>query len=101
MNGARVLDPRIDVPGGGVVVVLEDYLFSKAGPSGTTESSPTTVPASVEDSNDGSNSTFFQNLVDLLSFFKTGVRVFQSLLSRSNVSQLLKNGKRRHDRSLL
>lgn len=100
VNGAKVVEPRIEVPGGGVVVVLEDYLFPSDPKSGfSTESSPTTVVASVEDSSDSNNSTFFQNLVDLLSFFKNGVRVFQHFLSRSNVSQLLKNGKRRLDRS--
>ncbi|KAL0274146.1 UNVERIFIED_CONTAM: hypothetical protein PYX00_006639 [Menopon gallinae] len=91
-NNAQVLEPRVDVPGGGVVVVLNDYLFptdiAKDLPTSTL--TPTNVNA-VDNAADGTNSTFFQNLVDLLSFFKNGVRVFQHFLSRSNVSHLLKN----------
>lgn len=97
-----MLEPRIDVPGGGNLVILSDYLFSSESDHvvqesevSTTEVTPSPSPTiSVESPvSDGTNSTFFQNLVDLLSFFKNGVRVFQHFLSRSNVSHLLKNGK--------
>lgn len=76
-NSARIIEPRVDVADGGVVVVLDDYLF----PS---DSLTTSEP--------NQDSTFFQNLVDLLSFFKNGVMVFQHFLARSNVSKLLSNG---------
>lgn len=40
-----------------------------------------------------SNTSFVENILEVLSFLKSGVRVFQHFLSRSNVSHLLIDGK--------
>ena len=112
-NKAKIINPRVDVSGKGVMIILDDYLFplevkNNSDVDGTTTTTTATITTTtttfpitdvlttmieMENANEeGSNSTFFQNLVDLLSFFKNGVRVFQHFLSRSNVSLLLKNG---------
>jgi hypothetical protein len=100
-NGAKILEPRVEVPHG-ILVVVDNYLFPEeliAGnqsaaasgtPGHTTESLATvtaTVPASVR------NTTFLQNVNQVLSYLKSGVRVFQQFLANSNISHLLKNGK--------
>lgn len=38
------------------------------------------------------NGSFVENVLQVLSLLKNGVRVFHHFLSRSNVSQLLVNG---------
>jgi transforming growth factor-beta-induced protein len=109
-NGARVLKSRVEVPGG-ILVVVDDYLFADAanltaskahGLSDTrpealvkgdaaANDAPVVITKPAEPGHDA-NSTFIENLSQVLGFLKSGVRVFQHFLSRSNVSQLLKNG---------
>lgn len=50
-----------------------------------------TIAAGVPDST--RNTTFLENVNQVLSYLKSGVRVFQQFLSNSSVSQLLKDGK--------
>uniref|UniRef100_A0A8D8ZTE4 Transforming growth factor-beta-induced protein ig-h3 n=1 Tax=Cacopsylla melanoneura TaxID=428564 RepID=A0A8D8ZTE4_9HEMI len=66
-NGAKVLNPGIDVSNGRLVI-LENYLFA-------------------EDLTD--DHSFLQDMTEVLSFLQSGVRVFQHLLARSNVTRLL------------
>lgn len=70
-NGAKVINPGIDVSNGRLVI-LENYLFA-------------------EDLTD--DHSFLQDMTEVLSFLQSGVRVFQHLLARSNVTRLLSQGK--------
>ncbi|GLH16155.1 Transforming growth factor-beta-induced protein ig-h3-like Protein [Gryllus bimaculatus] len=119
-NEARVLQTRVEVPNG-VLVVLDGYLFPEdlressapapasaapgaadaapdAAPSDTAAAIATTAaPQALVKINKPSsaghdNSTFLENVNEILSFLKSGVRVFRDFLSRSNVSHLLQNG---------
>jgi hypothetical protein len=101
-NGAKILEPRVEVPRG-ILVVVDNYLFPEelvignqsaeaSFPPGHTAESLVTITAA--DVGNTRNATFLENVNQVLSYLKSGVRVFQQFLGNSNVSQLLKNGKR-------
>lgn len=86
----------------GLLVILDGYLFAEE--QETKQKNVSSVPAVQEklmdvsatfsstpnESNKNqSNATFVENIMEVLSFLKSGVRVFQHFLSRSNVSKLL------------
>lgn len=110
VNDAQVLETKVEVPNG-ILIILDSYLFPDDkilkknvtidGDQGKLDvgmlsvvtvkeevrtTSSTTAPVA------GKNSTFIDNVSQVLSYLKSGVRVFQHFLSRSNVSQLLKEG---------
>lgn len=109
-NDARVIERKVAVPNG-LLVVLDNYLFADDGVEGgepgkvSRRNATTTqgklvdigalnavVPAAKNDDNKSqSNATFVENIMEVLSFLKSGVRVFQHFLSRSNVTKLLDN----------
>lgn len=49
--------------------------------------------ALIQQTKNTNNTKFIDNIYQVLSFFKEGVRVFQHFLSKSNVSKVLKDGK--------
>lgn len=98
-NGAKILEPRVEVPHG-ILVVVDNYLFPEeflvgnqsaaaSGILGHAEESLVTATAS----DSARNITFLENVNQVLSYLKSGVRVFQQFLGNSNISQLLKDGK--------
>jgi hypothetical protein len=100
-NGAKILEPRVEVPHG-ILVVVDSYLFPEellagnqtavaSDTPGHTAESLITIEAGVPPSN--RNTTFLENVNQVLSYLKSGVRVFQNLLGNSSASQLLKDGK--------
>ncbi|XP_072377102.1 periostin [Diabrotica undecimpunctata] len=102
-NNANVVERKVTVPNG-LLVVLDGYLFSFTEEQEIKEKNTSSTSTSQEKlmdvsatfsstSNEGnknqSNTTFVENIMEVLSFLKSGVRVFQHFLSRSNVSKLL------------
>lgn len=65
------MNPKVDVANGRLIII-DNYLF------------PDDL---VEDH------SFLQDMTEVLSLLQSGVRVFQHLLARSNVTKLLKQGK--------
>lgn len=95
-NDALVIEPRIEVPNG-VLIVIDNYLFVedqlvKKNASLSNDEPGMLSVITVTDEVKVSNASFVENIMQVLSFLKSGVRVFQHFLSRSNVSQLLKEG---------
>lgn len=96
-NGARVLEPKVEVPNG-VLIVLDNYLFPeerkvKNGTQGNLDIGMLSVVTAKEEGKSAPrNTTFVENVLQVLSLLKSGVRVFHHFLSRSNVSQLLGAG---------
>ncbi|XP_067003374.1 periostin [Anabrus simplex] len=95
-NGAKVEMSMVEVPHG-ILVVLDDYLFPQDLDIGNLSPLPSASPASlvkisVPSGPGHDNSTFVENVSQVLSFLKSGVRVFRDFLSRSNVSHLIENG---------
>lgn len=99
-NDANIIEKKIQVPNG-TLIVLDKYLFpeEEEEPVKNITSQAKLVDLATEQSttiaknNHQSNTTFVENVLEVLSFLKSGVRVFQHFLSRSNVSKLLKDGK--------
>ncbi|KAK3912157.1 Transforming growth factor-beta-induced protein ig-h3 [Frankliniella fusca] len=134
-NGARVLKARVEVPRG-ILVTLDNYLFTPPSEEGSTSSSTTPGPPSLEAAATATTapkanastatpaaaaaaattadadtvppalptaaahvapaepkplSGFLRDVTEVLSFLKSGTRVFQHLLSRAqhNVSRML------------
>ncbi|XP_056631324.1 transforming growth factor-beta-induced protein ig-h3 [Diorhabda sublineata] len=100
-NDANVVERRVVVPNG-LLVILDGYLFAEE--QETKQNNASALPTaqeklmdvsatfsstSNENSKNQSNATFVENIMEVLSFLKSGVRVFQHFLSRSNVSNLL------------
>lgn len=100
-NDANVVERKVVVPNG-LLVILDGYLFAEE--QETKQKNVSSVPAVQEKLMDvsatfsstpnetnknQSNATFVENIMEVLSFLKSGVRVFQHFLSRSNVSKLL------------
>ena len=69
-NGANVATEKVEV-GIGRLIILDNYLF------------PEDLTA---------DHSFVQDMTQVLSLLQSGVRVFQHLLARSNVTKLLKKG---------
>lgn len=96
-NDVLIVQSNVGVPNG-VIIVLDKYLFSdelsikKNTSQGKLNVSSHTVVTVKEQSSVQSNTTFIQNVLQVLSYLKSGVRVFQHFLSRSNVSKLLEDG---------
>ncbi|KAG5897261.1 hypothetical protein JTB14_013162 [Gonioctena quinquepunctata] len=91
-NDANVIERKVIVPNG-LLVVLDNFLFPqelliKRNASQGKLSDMPSFP-SKENTKNQSNTTFVENVKEVLSFLKSGVRVFQHFLSRSNVSKLL------------
>lgn len=82
----------------GVLIILDNYLFPEEQALKNTTRSKldvgmlSIVTAKEENKTTPSNTSFVENVLQVLSFLKSGVRVFQHFLSRSNVSQLLVDG---------
>ncbi|CAG2064160.1 unnamed protein product, partial [Timema podura] len=111
-NGARVIQQRVEVPHG-ILVILDNYLFpedmdvtnmtstpSVVGDSMTGESLVKVTAEAAAENNDVAvettvppvkNSTggFLESVTQVLSFLKSGVKVFRQFLAKSNVSHLL------------
>ncbi|CAH0557354.1 unnamed protein product [Brassicogethes aeneus] len=94
-NDVYVVERKVVVPNG-LLVVLDNYLFSDEHPTTKKNATQAKVvdiaPISVVAGKNQSNVTFVENIMEVLSFLKSGVRVFQHFLSRSNVSKLLEEG---------
>ncbi|PSN48007.1 hypothetical protein C0J52_18582 [Blattella germanica] len=101
-NGAKILEPRVEVPHG-ILVVVDNYLFPEELAPGNNTSTKSSGPAvdsmvtiTASDSNpnvkNATAATFLENVNQVLSYLKSGVRVFQQFLGNSTVSQLLKDG---------
>ncbi|XP_069698147.1 periostin isoform X2 [Periplaneta americana] len=101
-NGAKILEPRVEVPHG-ILVVVDNYLFPEelapgnqtvsSDSTGHTAESLVTITADVPDSSKTTNATsFLESVNQVLSYLKSGVKVFQQFLGNSSVSQLLKDG---------
>ncbi|ERL93456.1 hypothetical protein D910_10747, partial [Dendroctonus ponderosae] len=69
-NNVTVLEKKIEVPNGPLSAVLDPKEAGK----------------------NQSNTSFVENVMEVLSFLKSRVRVFQHFVSRSNVSRLLREG---------
>ena len=101
-NEATIVNPRVEVPGG-ILVIVDGYLFPDELYNASTpaallaltseESSTQATTIKIGEPGLDSNSTFLENVSQVLSFLKSGVRVFQHFLSRSNVSQHLRDSK--------
>lgn len=97
-NDATVVEPKVVVPNG-LLVVLDNYLFPEQQilKRNNTIAEPSAGKLSVVSAKEESNvkaikPSFVENVLQVLSFLKSGVRVFQHFLSRSNVSKLLHEG---------
>ncbi|KAJ8921104.1 hypothetical protein NQ315_015902 [Exocentrus adspersus] len=95
-NDAGIIEKRIEVPNG-LLVVLDNFLFPEEQLLKKNASQGKLVDISSyalakENAKIQSNTTFVENIMEVLSFLKSGVRVFQHFLSRSNVSHLLREG---------
>lgn len=93
-NDANILQFKL-IPPNGVILVLDNYLFgdeqdAKKTPPHT--KLDVTKPIRVKESKSLGNVSFVDNVLQVLSYLKSGVRVFQHFLSRSNVSKLLEDG---------
>lgn len=116
VNDAQVLETKVEVPNG-ILIILDSYLFpddkilkknvtidGEHGKLDVGMLSVVTVKEEVRTTSSttapvaGKNSTFIDNVSQVLSYLKSGVRVFQHFLSRSNVSQLLKEGMSSYNR---
>lgn len=98
-NGAKILIPKVEIPNG-VLIVLDNYLFpedrkEKNGTQSLNLGMLSVVTAAKEEGKSvtSGNGSFVENVLQVLSLLKNGVRVFHHFLSRSNVSQLLLDGK--------
>ena len=93
-NGAKILEPRVEVPHG-ILVVVDNYLFPEelAPGSNTTHAAESLVTITAPDSRNATAASFLEDVNQVLSYLKSGVRVFQQFLGNSTVSQLLKDGK--------
>ncbi|XP_060517009.1 transforming growth factor-beta-induced protein ig-h3 [Cylas formicarius] len=108
-NNASIVENKIEVPNGNLVII-DSYLFpitnrldynesaiSAAGAETNMRSADdaVTFPIAMEitkrDKHEP-NTKFVENVLEVLSFLKSRVRVFQHFLSRSNVSQSLNEG---------
>lgn len=98
-NDVNVLERKVAVPNG-LLVVLDNYLFADEQPARrnatqakVVDIGPLSGVTAKGELKNQSNITFVENIMEVLSFLKSGVRVFQHFLSRSNVSKLLDEGK--------
>lgn len=97
-NGAKVLVPKVEIPNG-VLVILDNYLFpeERKGKNGSQANLDlgmlSVVTAKEERKSSGGNGSFVESVLQVLSLLRSGVRVFHHFLSRSNVSQLVMDGK--------
>lgn len=93
-NGAQVLNAKVSVPNG-ILIILDNYLYHQENRNNLTKNVEAllTVDKNLTPNNNN-NFTFIDTLSQVLSYLKTGVRVFQHFLIKSNVSigQLLKEG---------
>ncbi|KAF5303168.1 hypothetical protein FQA39_LY10081 [Lamprigera yunnana] len=76
----------------GVLFILNNYLFTdevkKSAGQGKIDAGSHTI-LKVKEEPHNRNTTFVDNVLQVLSYLKSGVRVFHHFLSRSNVSKLL------------
>lgn len=84
------LDPKRDEKQANLAPRKPPFAAPKASAATATTAS-SSIGAAVAAKNQ-SNVTFVENVMEVLSFLKSGVRVFQHFLSRSNVSRMLKEG---------
>lgn len=96
-NDVNVVETR-KIPNGILVVldgflIPEDELMKKNVTSQSRLVDMSTLPVTNEENKAKSNATFVDNVLEVLSYLRSGVRVFQHFLSRSNVSKLLQEGR--------
>lgn len=102
-NDANIIEPKVAVPNG-FLVVLDNYLFpdeqalKRNCTTGKFDVGLLSVVSTKEEPQSASstqttNTSFVENVLQVLSVLKSGVRVFQHFLSRSNVSRLINDGK--------
>lgn len=93
-NDANIVERKVAVPNG-LLVVLDNYLFPEEQviKKNATQGKHVNIASfTTNDTKNQFNTTFVENVMEVLSFLKSGVRVFQHFLSRSNVSRLLLEG---------
>ncbi|XP_044743153.1 transforming growth factor-beta-induced protein ig-h3 [Chrysoperla carnea] len=104
-NDALIINQKIQLPAG-VIIIIDNYVLGKANLNNTQH--PENIPvnllttisgtnginssALIQQTKNTNNTKFIDNIYQVLSFFKEGVRVFQHFLSKSNVSKVLKDG---------
>lgn len=95
-NDAIILQRKVEVPNG-ILMILDNYLFADEQMMKRNASSQENINVenlSVFNAEEpiSSKTSFIENVQQVLSFLKSGVRVFQHFLVRSNVSKLLEDG---------
>ncbi|KAF7266317.1 hypothetical protein GWI33_020345 [Rhynchophorus ferrugineus] len=113
-NGRNIVDSVSLLPHG-VLLIVDGYLAAERAPASRSQTirtepepkqsnvspspapsppppPPTVAPDNEEAAKNQSNTTFVENVMEVLSLLKSRVRVFQHFLSRSNVSRLLNEG---------
>ncbi|GJQ66831.1 hypothetical protein Trydic_g7866 [Trypoxylus dichotomus] len=96
-NNANIVEANVSIPNG-YLVILDNYLFpdeqtiKKNCTLGKLDVGMLSVVTAKESSKPSvSNTSFIDNVMQVLSILKSGVRVFQHFLSRSNVSRLIED----------
>ncbi|KAI4464880.1 periostin-related [Holotrichia oblita] len=94
-NNANIVEANVSIPNG-YLIILDNYLFpdeqtaKKNCTLGKFDVGMLSVVTTKENSKtSGSNTSFIDNVMQVLTILKSGVRVFQHFLSRSNVSRLI------------
>lgn len=97
-NSANVVEANVSIPNG-YLIILDNYLFpdeqaiKKNCTLGKLDVGMLSVVTAKENPKTSlSNTSFIDNVMQVLSILKSGVRVFQHFLSRSNVSKLIEDG---------
>lgn len=96
-NDVNVIETR-KIPNGLLVIldgflIPEDELLKNNVTSQSKLVDMSTLPLAKEDTKNKLNASFVDNVLEVLGYLRSGVRVFQHFLSRSNVSKLLQDGK--------
>lgn len=95
-NDVNVIETR-KIPNGLLVVldgflIPEEEIMKKNVTSSSKLMDVSTLPVANEETKKKLNASFVDNVLEVLSYLRSGVRVFQHFLSRSNVSKLLEEG---------
>lgn len=98
-NNANIVEANVSIPNG-YLIILDNYLFPdeqtarKNCTLGKLDVGMLSVVTTKENSKaSASNTSFIDSVMQVLTILKSGVRVFQHFLSRSNVSRLIDDGK--------
>ncbi|XP_018321992.1 transforming growth factor-beta-induced protein ig-h3 [Agrilus planipennis] len=98
-NSAGIIESKVVSPNG-VLIVIDSYLFldkselNEEMKNKTLEKPAAILPLIKRKEQDSKTpegtASFMENVLQVLSYLKSGVRVFHHFLSRSNVSKLIK-----------